>query len=102
MGISDPGVAGASTEAYDIDMSEKELLHTLVDRLPKADLRAALRYIEYLVERGDAVGRALSGAKLDDEPLSTEELADLEEALADLSSGATVGHEVARKRLLGS
>jgi hypothetical protein len=74
----------------------------LVERLPEVEIHSAVRYLEYLVDRGGLVGKALANAPLDDEELDKDELVELEEALADLASGAVVGHEEARKRLLES
>jgi len=79
-------------------VTEKELLHSLVDRLPEGEMRSALRYLEFLVERGGALGRALHAAPLDDEDLA----ASLDEALRDRESGAVVDHREARRRLLES
>ena len=83
-------------------MSEKEILHSLVDRLPEAELRSALRYLELLLERGGALGRALHAAALDDEALDADDLASLDEAVRDAESGATIEHRDARRRLLES
>lgn len=83
-------------------MTEKELLHSLVDRLPEGEMRSALRYIEFLVERGGALGRALHAAPLDDEDLESDDAASLDEALRDRESGAVVDHREARRRLLES
>ncbi len=83
-------------------MTEKELLHSLVDRLPEAERRSALRHLELLLERGGAPGRALHAAPLDDENLESDDAASLDEALRDRESGAVVDHREARRRLLES
>jgi hypothetical protein len=60
-------------------MTPKEELHQLVEELPEEEWRAALRYLEFLRDRGsDPVVAALEGAP--DNGLLTEE--DLE-ALED-------------------
>ena len=81
-------------------MSEKELLHSLVDRLPETETRSALRYLEFLLDRGGALGRALHAAPLDDEALDQEDLASLADALRDAESGAVLDHREASRRLL--
>ena len=66
------------------------------------EMRSALRYLEFLVERGGALGRALQTAALDDEALDQDDLASLDEAARDRDAGAVVGHQEARRRLLES
>ncbi len=83
-------------------MTEKERLHTLVDQLPEPDLHAALRFVEYLrQEASDPVLRALHEAPIDDEPLTAEDLADLEAAERDWQEGCVIPHDQARRELLG-
>ena len=83
-------------------MTAKERLHRLVDQLPATAFEAARRFLEYLKDGSeDLVSRSLQHAPADDEPLSAEELADLEEALKDCAAGRVVSHEEARRRLLG-
>lgn len=80
-------------------------LHELVDRLPPEALEALLAVLVELVGEvtarqapGDAPlmrlavpgGWALLGA--DDEPLTAEDLAAIEEGLADWSAGRTIPH----------
>ena len=61
-------------------MTAKERLHRLVDQLPATEFEAARRFLEYLSDRReDLVSRSLEGAPADDEPMSAEELADLED-----------------------
>jgi hypothetical protein len=52
-------------------MAAKNVLHELVDRLPESELQAAQRFLEYLCS---------AGVEIDDEPLSAEALAELQEA----------------------
>lgn len=82
-------------------MTEKERLHTLVEDLPESEVHVALRFVEYLRrEASDPVARALQEAPLDDEPLTAEDLAELEAAERDLQVGRVVSHEEARQELL--
>lgn len=82
-------------------MTEKERLHSLVDDLPEPEIHAALRFVEYLrQESSDPVARALQNAPLDDEPLTSEDLADLEAAERDWQDGRVVSHDEARRELL--
>jgi hypothetical protein len=82
-------------------MTEKERLHTLVEDLPEPEVHAALRFVEYLrQEASDPVARALHEAAFDDEPLTAEDLAELEAAERDRQEGRVVSHEEARRELL--
>lgn len=82
-------------------MTEKERLHSLVEDLPEPEIHAALRFVEYLRrEASDPVARALEEAPFDDEPLTAEDLAELEAAESDRQEGRLVSHDEARRELL--
>jgi len=82
-------------------MTEKERLHTLVEDLPEPEVHAALRFVEYLRrEASDPVDRALREAPFDDEPLTAEDLEELEAAERDRQEGRVVSHDEARRQLL--
>lgn len=76
-------------------------LHELVDELPESELHAAKRFLEYLRNMGDPLLRALAEAPLDDEPLTPEDEAAIEEARAEYAAGKVLSHEEARRLLLG-
>ncbi|MEA2694414.1 MAG: hypothetical protein QOJ16_3801 [Acidobacteriota bacterium] len=81
-------------------MTERERLLTLAETLPDLEVHAAVRFLEYLTrEISDPVQTALENAPFDEEPLSPEDVAALEEARRDLAEGRVVSHEEARKRL---
>lgn len=83
-------------------MTDRERLHELVEDLPESEVYAALRFVEYLRRSDDdPVLKALRDALPDDEPLTEEDLAALQEAYEDLRQGRVVSHEEARRRLLG-
>lgn len=86
---------------YTDPMTEKERLHTLVEDLTEPEVHAALRFVEYLrQEAADPVARALHEAPFDDEPLTAEDLAELEAAERDRQEGRVVSHDEARRELL--
>lgn len=80
----------------------KNRLHELVERLPEPEEHAALRFLEYLAERGaDPVLRALAAAPDEDEPLTDEDREALRQGREDAAAGRVVSHEEAVRRLLG-
>jgi hypothetical protein len=69
-------------------MTVKEELHQLVDALPDSELLPARRFLEYLSQvGGDPVLRALLEAPDDDEPLTDEDHAALDEAWQEYRRG---------------
>jgi hypothetical protein len=74
-------------------------LHRMIDELPESELHAAARFLEFLREAGDPLLRALEAAPEDDEPLTPEDEAAIEEALEDVRAGRVVRHEDLWRRL---
>lgn len=84
-------------------MTDRERLHDLVEDLPESEVHAALRFVEYLRHsEDDPVLAALRDAPPDDEPLTEEDVAALEEAWEDVRQGRLVSHEEIRRQVLGS
>lgn len=72
-----------------------------MEDLPEPEVHAALRFVEYLRrEASDPVARALQEAPFDDEPVTAEDLAELEAAERDLRESRVVSHDEARRELL--
>jgi hypothetical protein len=82
-------------------MSEKERLRALVEDLPESEVHTAIRFIEYLRSEEDPIWRALLNAPPDDEPLTQEDAAALDEAWSDVRQGRLVPHAEIRRRVLG-
>ena len=83
-------------------MTDRERLHDLVEHLPEPEVHAALRFVEYLRQsEDDPVLRALRDAPPDDEPLTEEDIAALEEAWEDVRQGRLISHEEIRRQVLG-
>lgn len=55
-------------------------LHRLVDRVPRQSIHLVARLVEAVLSEEDPVARALDGAHENQEPLSEEDLRDLEAA----------------------
>lgn len=83
-------------------MTDRDQIRALVDELPDDELRPALRFLQFLRDGGAPALRALALAPEDDEPLTDEDRAALDEARADLAAGRVVSHAEARRRLLGT
>ncbi|HSK76872.1 MAG TPA: hypothetical protein VLQ45_10480 [Thermoanaerobaculia bacterium] len=83
-------------------MTQRERLHALIDDIPDSEVHAALRYLEYLrsIEE-DSLLKALREAPPDDEPVTEEDRAALEEAWEDVRQGRLTPHEEIRRRVMG-
>jgi hypothetical protein len=68
-------------------MTKREEVRKLVDEVPDAELHAAARYLQYLRDQGDALLKVLVNAPEDDEPVSDDEPAAIEEAMEDVRAG---------------
>jgi len=77
----------------------RDALHRLVDELPKRELSAARRYLEYLRNMGDPVLRAFLEAPEDDEELSEDEAEALREAYEDVRAGRLTSLEEVKREL---
>ncbi len=82
-------------------MVTRERLYELVDALPEGELSTAARYLDQLRERyeTDPLVRLLDGAPEDDEPLTPEEEAAIDEGLAEYRRGETRPWEEVRAEL---
>lgn len=84
-------------------MTTKATLHHLVDELPESELETAAQFLERLRDNReyDPVRRALDEAPEDDEPLTPEDEAAIEESRAQYRRGEYVSAEEAKRELLG-
>ena len=81
-------------------MDERQSLHTLVDDLPEPELLPARRFLEYLRQKGDDPLRSfLDRAPVDDEPVTSEDRAAIQEGFAQRAAGETISHEEAQRLL---
>jgi hypothetical protein len=70
---------------------EKEQAHQLIDQLEPAQVSAVVPLLQFMLL--DAVSRSLAGAPVEEEPVSTEEGAALDQARASLDRGEGISHE---------
>lgn len=80
-------------------MTSREKLHRIVDELPEEELEAALKAIE--ARSDDAMIRRLDDAPPEDEEISAEEEAAVQEARDELAAGAPLVSQDEMKREFG-
>jgi hypothetical protein len=71
--------------------SEKQRAHELIDQLDPAQVSAVVPLLQYMLL--DPVSRSLAAAPVEQEPISAEEAAALDQARASLDRGKGVSHE---------
>jgi hypothetical protein len=69
---------------------EKQHAHELIDRMAPGQIAAVVGLLEIML---DPLARTLASAPYDDEPVSTEEAREVEEAKASLARGEGIPHE---------
>jgi len=78
-------------------MATKDTLHRLIDDLPDSLVDEAARRLTQLQD--DPILRAFLEAPEDDEPLTPEEIAAVEEGEAEMARGETIPWDEAMARL---
>ena len=79
--------------------ARRERLHRLVDDMHEGELETVETFIDFVHERGDPVLRALMNAPYDDEPVTDEERAAIQEGLDALEAGDVFTMEEVEKEL---
>jgi hypothetical protein len=77
----------------------RQELREIVERLPSEELYGARRYLGYLIASEDPFVQSLLEAPWDDEPLTAEEEALVEEGWRAVKEGDVVSHEEMKRRL---
>jgi hypothetical protein len=77
----------------------REELHSLVDDLSDQDLPTAKRFLAYLRNIRDPFMQKLVEAPYEDEPLTEEDIAALDEAWEDLAAGRVITMEELEREL---
>jgi len=70
---------------------EKQQAHQLIDQLDSAQVSAVVPLLQFMLL--DAVSRSLASATVEQEPISAEEAAALDQARASLDRGQGISHE---------
>jgi len=76
--------------AYDPG-NEKQHAHELIDQLDAAQVSAVVPLLQFMLL--DPVSRSLAAASVEQQPVSPEEAAALDEARASLDRGQGISHE---------
>jgi predicted transcriptional regulator len=80
----------------------KQDLHRLIDEIPEYEHNAVADYLKRLRDLAhDADYQTIMSAPLDDEPLTPEDLAAIEEGESDIREGRVVSWEEVKKELFG-
>ena len=80
-------------------MQVRDRLHRLIDELPEDELGAVERLLVDRRQGCSPLRRAVMDAPVDDEPLSADDFAALEEAYADVAAGRFADDETLWRRL---
>ena len=80
-------------------MQTRDRIHRLIDELPEAELPAVERFLAERDAGASAFRRALANAPEEDEPVTPEEEAAIEEAYADLAAGGGIPDDELWRRL---
>ncbi len=71
--------------------SEKQHAHELIDQLDAAQVSAVVPLLQFMLL--DPVSRSLAGAPVEEQAISAEEAAALDQARASLDRGQGISHE---------
>ena len=83
-------------------LQAKDELHRLVEALPKREISAAKRYLEFLLSQKtekEVWAKFLEDPSTVDEPLDKEDLTAIEEAVEDIAHGRLKPWEQVKKEL---
>lgn len=76
----------------------KQRLHKLVDELPEKEIQAAERYLRSLCGQEHPIVRAMRAAPIDDEPLTDEDRAAIEEGRREIAAGRGIPNDRIRRK----
>lgn len=80
-------------------MQTRERIHQIIDSLPDSELPEIEDFLAQRRTADDPFLRALANAPEDDEPLTPEDIAAIEEGLADLAAGRVISNDELWRRL---
>ncbi len=82
-----------------MDAHEKSRLADLIEQLPEEEIHAAVRYLEYLKDRGDPYLKYLLSVPEEEEELTDEFKRKLDEAREDIEAGRLISSDQLKQEL---
>ena len=76
-----------------MDRQDKNRLAELIEQLPEGEIQAAVRYLEYLKDRGDPYLKFLMSVPEEDEELTDEFQRELDRAWKDINDGQVISSD---------
>ena len=83
----------------DMDTQDKNRLAELIEQLPEEEIQAAVRYLEYLKDRGDPYLKFLMSVPEEDEELTDEFQRELDRAWKDIDDGQVTSSDQLKQEL---
>ena len=83
----------------DMDTQDKNRLAELIEQLPEEEIQAAVRYLEYLKDRGDPYLKFLMSVPEEDEELTDEFQRELDRAWKDIDDGQVISSDQLKQEL---
>ena len=82
-----------------MDTQDKNRLAELIEQLPEEEIQAAVRYLEYLKDRGDPYLKFLMSVPEEDEELTDEFQRELDRAWKDMDNGQVISSNRPKQEL---
>ena len=82
-----------------MDAQEKNRLAELIDQLPEEEIPAAMRYLEYLKDRGDPYLKFLMSVPEENEELTDRFQRELNKAWEDIDAGQVISSDQLKQEL---
>ena len=83
----------------DMDTQDKNRPAELIERLPEEENQAAVRYLEYLKDRGDPYLKFLMSVPEEDEELTDKFQRELDRAWKDIDDGQVTSSDQLKQEL---
>ena len=82
-----------------MDAQDKNRLAELIEQLPEEEIHAAVRYLEYLKDRGDPYLKFLMSVSEEDEELTDRFERELDRAWEDIDGGRVISSNQLKQKL---
>ena len=89
----------ALLECTVMDAQDKNRLAELIEQLPEEEIHAAVRYLEYLKDRGDPYLKFLMSVSEEDEELTDRFERELDRAWEDIDGGRVISSNQLKQEL---